>query len=73
MTALAITRLTRAMGERAGMSCVQELLALLGLTEIKTPTELLDFANCLRERGGVMEVVGSSLKVTALLRGARER
>jgi hypothetical protein len=73
MTELVITRLTRAMGRTAGMRCVEELLAQLGLTEIRTPSELLDFANSLCQRGGINEVVGSSLRVTALLRGARAR
>jgi len=70
LTSLAVSRLQRAMGERAGARCAGELLAELSLREIRTPVELLRFATCLTQRGGVMEVVGSTLKVVALLRGA---
>jgi len=71
--ALALSRLTRALGPSAGPSCAQEVLAQLGLAQLKTPADLLRFANQLLGRGGLTELVGLSLKVTALLRGARER
>lgn len=71
--ALAVSRLTRALGPSAGPTCTQEVLAQLGLTHLKTPMDLLRFANQLLLRGGLIELVGMSLKVTALLRGARER
>ena len=71
--ALAVNRLTRALGPSAGPSCTQEVLAHLGLTHVKTPADLLCFANQLLKRGGIIELVGLSLKLTALLRGARER
>jgi hypothetical protein len=73
LTALAISRLTRAMGQTVGLGLAQEALALLGLTELRTPNDLLAFANILIKKGGLAEIVGSTLKVTAHLRGARDR
>lgn len=72
MASLALTRLTRAMGEIAGKSCAQQVLAKMGKKEIETPTDLLLFANHLVERGGLMGMVGNALKITAILRGARD-
>jgi hypothetical protein len=69
---LAITRLTRAMGHSAGLAHAQEALASLGLIEVRTPNDLLHFAHFLMKKGGLAEIVGGALKVTAHLRGARE-
>jgi hypothetical protein len=73
LTELALGRLKRAMGDAPGSQCAEDVMKQLGLTELSTPAELLDFANCLAKKGGVMEVVGGALKVAAILRGARSR
>jgi hypothetical protein len=73
LTALAVTRLTRAMGHARGTQCAHEALTQLGLAELTTPSDLLDFANCLLQKGGLVEVVGTALKIAAILRGARPR
>jgi hypothetical protein len=72
ITTLAVSRLRRAMGDAAGDRCAEETLTELGLRELRSPSDLLDFANCLIKRGGVRQVVGSALRVSALLRGARD-
>jgi hypothetical protein len=43
----------------------------LGVRELSTPDDLMEFANYLVKQGGVVESVGRALKVTAILRGAR--
>jgi hypothetical protein len=73
MTLMAVTRLRRALGHTAADRCAKDALDKLGLTELKSATDLLEFANCLLEQTGATAVVGNALKVTALLRGARGR
>jgi hypothetical protein len=72
-TAKAKERLVRALGAQAGQRVADEALARIGATELRTPDELLAFANHLVTQGGVIEAVGRALKVSALLRGAVER
>jgi hypothetical protein len=73
ITILAVTRLRRALGQAAADRCAADVLAQLGRRELESPTDLLEFANCLLQQNGAAHVVGSALKVHALLRGARER
>lgn len=73
MTESAFGRLTKALGRDRGMTCGQEALAQLGKPQLITSDDLLQFANVLIKRGGVIEAVGRALKVSALLRGAVER
>jgi hypothetical protein len=73
MTMMAVTRLRRALGAAAADRCAEEALAKIGLRELRSPTDLLDFANYLLEQNGSAQVVGSALKVTAILRGGRPR
>jgi hypothetical protein len=73
MTLMAVTRLRRALGRGPADRCAKDVLARLGLTELKSAADLLEFANCLLEKNGAAEMVGSALKVAALLRGARTR
>jgi hypothetical protein len=68
--ALAVQRVQRAMGPGAGGDAVKAGLAAIGVPEIKSPVDLLAFAEFLIARRGVYEAVGRGLKVTAILRGA---
>ena len=70
MDALALERLTRAMGPIDGPTTRRVVLSELGFDAIQSPSQLLLFAERLIHRGGVFEAVGRGLKVTALLRGA---
>lgn len=72
MTTGVIQRLTKALGPSVAGQLAKDGLMRLGLNELRTPDELLGFANYLLTHGGVIESVGRALKVTAILRGARE-
>jgi hypothetical protein len=72
LTAGALERLTKAVGRAAAERYAKEALGRLGVRELSTPDDLLEFANYLLKQGGVVESVGRALKVTAILRGARE-
>jgi hypothetical protein len=70
MTENAFSRLIKAVGREKALRIGAEALAALAVHELRTPNDLLAFANYLIKQGGVVESVGRALKVTALLRGA---
>jgi hypothetical protein len=72
MTPVVLSRLTKALGPSVAGQLTKDGLMKLGLNELRTPDELLVFANYLLTHGGVIESVGRALKVSAILRGARE-
>jgi hypothetical protein len=72
MTETACSRLIKAVGREKGLRVASEVLSELGLRELQTPTDLLNFSNHLIHKGGAIEFVGRALKVSALLRGAVE-
>jgi hypothetical protein len=71
LTAFALQRLIRAAGPADGPQAAREVFARLGIGELTSATDLLEFSEHLIARGGVFEAVGRGLKVSALLRGAR--
>lgn len=73
--ALALTvheRLVKALGAKRAAEVFREALTQLGDRPIETPQDMLDFAAVLIRSGGLVQAVGRSLKVQALLRGAVE-
>lgn len=72
MTENAFSRLIKAVGREKGLRIGSDVLGQMGLKELKSPTDLLHFANQLIHIGGAIEFVGRALKVSALLRGAVE-
>lgn len=72
MAMLAHERLTKALGPTRATDITREVLSRLGSRELESPQDLLDFAVLLIKHGGLVQAVGRSLKVQALLRGAVE-
>jgi hypothetical protein len=68
-----LERLVKALGERRAAEVFGEALDRFGDGNIETPQDMLDFAEILIRSGGLVQAVGRSLKVQALLRGAEER
>jgi hypothetical protein len=66
-------RLVKAMGDRRAGEVFRETFDRFGDNDIETPQDLLDFSELLIRSGGLIQAVGRSLKVQALLRGAMER
>lgn len=71
IAALVHERLKRAIGPVAGPMAKQAALDRIGLADLQTATDLLAFADCLIDRGGIFEAVGRGLRQTALMRGAK--
>jgi hypothetical protein len=66
-------RLVKALGDRRASEVFGDACNRFGDRLIETPQDLLDFAETLVKLGGLIQAVGRSLKVQALLRGAVER
>ena len=66
-------RLVKAMGDQRASEVFGEACARFGDRLVDTPQDMLDFSEVLIRLGGLIQAVGRSLKVQALLRGAVER
>ena len=66
-------RLAKALGPKRAAEAMAHGFARLGGRPIDTPQDMLDFAEALVKSVGLVQAVGRSLKVQALLRGAIER
>jgi hypothetical protein len=66
-------RLVKALGDRRAAEVFHATCDDFGDRLIDSPQDMLDFAEALIRAGGLVQAVGRSLKVQALLRGAVER
>lgn len=66
---LALTKMTRILGEKRARRLVTEILASLGI-ELRDADELLRFSNELSKLGGFEGAVGAMLSVQAVMHGA---
>lgn len=73
MVAFAHERLAKALGPRRAGEVMHQVLGGFDERLLDTPQDLLDIAERLIRQGGLVQAVGRSLKVHALLRGAVER
>ena len=67
----ALQKLTNLMGLERGQQFYRETLAQLGMNELDSPNDGLRFGNELISRGGVLASIGRSIKIQAILHGAR--
>ncbi len=65
-------RLVKALGPRRASEVFREALTFFGDRPVETPQDMYDFATILIRAGGLVQAVGRTLKVQALLRGAVE-
>ncbi len=67
-----LERLTKALGAGRASEVMNERLSQWRPRPLETAQDLLEFSNHLMRCGGLVQAVGRSLKVQALLRGATE-
>lgn len=67
----ALKKLINVMGPERGQSYYREILDELGLDELGSPEDSARFGQRLIARGGVLASIGRSIKIQALLHGAR--
>ncbi len=70
LSELALSKLTRILGPQRGPRVHREVLAVMGLRELRTPDDLHLFAKHVTDRGGMDGAVGGLLSVAAVIRGA---
>jgi hypothetical protein len=69
---LVLSKMVRVLGQEKAAALLEETMTSVGLTRLYTVQELLFVSNALVKAGGFPSVVGRSLKVYAILRGASE-
>lgn len=67
---IVLTKLINAMGPDRGRRLMNEVLAKLGLSELRTPNDRFLFGNELIRRGGIGKLLGPSITMQARLHGA---
>ncbi len=68
-----LERLVKALGEKRAAEVFRDAFDRFGEGNVETPQDMFDFAQLLMKSGGLVQAVGRSLKVQALLLGAVER
>jgi hypothetical protein len=67
-----LLKLSNVLGAERACATLAELKETLGLFETSSAASRLQIGNTLIKRGGLMEAIGRSIKIQALLHGARE-
>jgi hypothetical protein len=67
---IVLKKLINAMGPDRARRLMSEVLAKLGLNELRTPDDRFEFGNELIRRGGVGKLLGTSITMQARLHGA---
>jgi hypothetical protein len=65
-----MTKLNKMLGSARAEVLFHEIIGPMN-GQVQTPDELMRVANALIEKGGLTKMIGHSLKMEALLRGAR--
>lgn len=68
---LVYAKLRNILGPQRAAALIQSLLAQLAIDGLRSPDDRLRFADLLVERGGVLASIGRSIKIQAILHGAR--
>lgn len=68
----ALAKLVNMLGREKADALAAEIAAELGIRGRMSPTDRLRFGDALIKRGGILEMIGRSIKVQALLQGAQQ-
>jgi len=68
----AVEKIRNIMGPTQGTELIAETLRSLNLTQVSTVDDLLRFGHALLPHGGMIEALGRSIKVHAVLCGAKD-
>jgi len=63
-------RIVRLLGDQAGPALMAQVMAEAHVPDLATPDSRSSFATALIAKGGVLEALGRSIRVQALLQGA---
>jgi hypothetical protein len=68
----ALQKILNLLGPEKGQALIDEVLRKIDRVSLATPDDRYLFACELMTRGGVVEAVGRSIKIQAILHGAKE-
>lgn len=68
----AVMKLRHMLGADRAKALLAQTLPLLGIKEVKTPSDRLKLGKELMSRGGLLEALGASIRTQALLQGAKD-
>lgn len=68
----AVEKLQRALGAERAREVTSDVLRATALVDLEAPDDRLKFARELMKRGGVLEAIGNSIAVQAILEGAKD-
>jgi hypothetical protein len=71
-TQIVLLKLTKMFGENQGRQLTRELTEKMDKHQVNTADQLKEVAEALVSRGGLSMMVGHSILVEALLRGAKQ-
>jgi hypothetical protein len=71
LTQLVLAKLTKMLGEVQARALADEIFHKVGAPQLQTPDQMKQVANELIARGGLPKMIGHSIMVEALLRGAK--
>jgi hypothetical protein len=71
-TQIALVKLTKMFGEDQGRQLIRELTEKMDKHQVNTADQLKEIAEALVARGGLSKMIGHSILVEALLRGAKQ-
>jgi hypothetical protein len=69
----AVQKIHNVMGEDKGQKLIDETMRSVRLSRVTTVDDLLKFGEALVVQGGVIEAIGRSIKIQAVLHGALAR
>jgi len=67
----ALRQLGHVLGPAPASAIVGDCLRRIGVDAVGSADELMRLAECLMQKGGIVEIVGRALKMQALKQGAR--
>ncbi len=68
-----LVKLKNVLGAAKADALIDDILAEMGLAELSSADDRYHFGEALVKRGGLLEAIGRSIKVRALLHGASGR
>lgn len=71
-SAAALQKLVNVMGPDRARDLSEQILRQIGLQDLRTPNDRYRFGQALIARGGLLESIGRSIKIQAILHGATE-
>jgi hypothetical protein len=67
-----VKKLVHVLGPERASALITDILRRIGLASVETPEDRYKFAVELMKQGGMYEAIGRSIKIQAILLGAKE-